>query len=120
MNIYLDQVKVGDVYNFSAPPNTIGRGPEGCENCNRQILEGTLVTGQVPITRAIWLASNVDELNEDEVQQYLTAHLHWDVILVSTSILIHHHTNHSNYHDPQQDGLQVPEADYHFLKGFCR
>jgi Tyosinase C-terminal domain len=82
INIYFDQVKVGDVYNFSAPPDSLGRSAQGCENCNRQILEGTLVTGQVPITRALWMAPNVNELDENEVKQYLTQHLRWTVIMV--------------------------------------
>lgn len=82
INIYFDQVKVGDVYNFSAPPDALGRGAQGCENCNRQILEGTLVTGQVPITQALWMAPNVNELDENEVKEYLTQHLRWTVTMV--------------------------------------
>lgn len=82
INVYFDQVKVGDVYNFSAPPDALGRSAQGCENCNRQILEGTLVTGQVPITRALWMAPNVNELDENEVRQYLAQHLRWTVIMV--------------------------------------
>jgi hypothetical protein len=88
IKIYFDQVKVGDVYNFSAPPDTLGRGAQGCENCNRQILEGTLVTGQVPITRAIWISPDVNELDEDAVKEYLTQHLRWEVIMVSLTYCI--------------------------------
>jgi len=84
--------RVGSIYNFTSPVEHTG-----CESCKKEIKEGGLATGQIPITGAIlkdWKNDRIPELpssgpfDEHTVEKYLAEKLSWKVITVSPIILV--------------------------------
>lgn len=80
--------QVGCVYNFSAPAEFRGDGPEGCANCHRQKQDHELSTGQViltdylveHITKSIQdRGLTLQSLSREDVVEYLKKNLHWRI-----------------------------------------
>jgi len=79
---------VGFVYTFSNPIYK-NRASPGCEHCRRKATDGTMSTGQVPITGAILARirtnkiDGVDSIDRtDLVAEYLKKNLHWKITTV--------------------------------------
>ncbi|KAF1814577.1 Di-copper centre-containing protein [Eremomyces bilateralis CBS 781.70] len=78
---------VGCVVTFSSPLPEDEEEPH-CENCRRQLTEGSLATGQVPITEAILdhiedSGTPLDAIDPKAVDEYLTDRLTWKVIRIT-------------------------------------
>ncbi|KAL2070465.1 hypothetical protein VTL71DRAFT_13491 [Oculimacula yallundae] len=80
--------QVGCVYNFSAPAEFRGDGPEGCANCHSQKQDNELSTGQViltdylveHITKSIQdRGLTLQSLSREDVVEYLKKNLHWRI-----------------------------------------
>ncbi|MCJ1352324.1 MAG: hypothetical protein MMC33_002308 [Icmadophila ericetorum] len=84
VNIFIGNTKVGQVYNFSTPLESLSSNAGGCENCLSQQKSKAKATGQVLITNTL-LADVEDNgkpltsLRPTEVEVYLREHLRWTV-----------------------------------------
>lgn len=87
VQILLHDKLVGSVYNFSAPPKSLG-GIDGCENYLRQEQSKILSSGQVTLTGALLACNELagdsksNTLDKDKVQAYLKKNLRWRVFVV--------------------------------------
>ncbi|KAH6723255.1 putative tyrosinase [Leptodontidium sp. MPI-SDFR-AT-0119] len=89
--------QVGCVYNFSAPAEFRGDGPEGCANCHRQKQDHELSTGQViltdylveHITKSIQdRGLTLQSLSREDVVEYLKKNLHWRISDIDDNVIL--------------------------------
>ncbi|PVH87416.1 putative tyrosinase [Cadophora sp. DSE1049] len=89
--------QVGCVYNFSAPAEFRGDGPEGCANCHRQKQDHELSTGQVILTDYLveHITKNIQErgltlqsLSREDVVEYLRKNLHWRISDIDDNVIL--------------------------------
>merc|ERR1711977_79142 len=89
--------QVGCVYNFSAPAEFRGDGPEGCANCHRQKQDHELSTGQVILTDYLveHITKNIQErglnlqsLSREDVVGYLRKNLHWRISDIDDNVIL--------------------------------
>ncbi|CZS88976.1 uncharacterized protein RAG0_00474 [Rhynchosporium agropyri] len=89
--------QVGCVYNFSAPAEFRGDGPEGCANCHRQKQDHELSTGQViltdylveHITKSIQdRGLTLQSLSRADVVAYLKTNLHWRISDIDDNVIL--------------------------------
>ncbi|KAH7354961.1 putative tyrosinase [Rhexocercosporidium sp. MPI-PUGE-AT-0058] len=89
--------QVGCVYNFSAPAEFRGDGPEGCANCHRQKQDHELSTGQViltdylveHITKSIQdRGLTLQSLSREDVVEYLRKNLHWRISDIDENVIL--------------------------------
>ncbi|KAK4691376.1 hypothetical protein P7C71_g5612, partial [Lecanoromycetidae sp. Uapishka_2] len=85
--------QVGEVFNFSTEPGSMGNSPEGCQNCRNQQHDHTKSTGRVILTNALITRfknqvphvpvgdgpRTLASMKPEDVVPFLKANFHWRV-----------------------------------------